>query len=251
MDIQLKNIHFSYNGIPVLKDLTLDFPSGMMHAIVGPNGSGKSTLLKCLDRILVPKGSIYLDHNPSHTFSSQALARKLAYVPQSNTNGLNTEVYNTVLLGRKPHFSWRPGPKDHKITEQVLEDFGLSHLAMKTVNHLSGGEQQRVSIARAMAQEPEVLLLDEPTSSLDLKYQSEIMDILRRLVQKNTTVILAIHDLNLAMRYAHRFYFLKDGRLLAQGGQEVIHEVLLETLYEMKIEQVATPRGNIWIPERT
>jgi iron complex transport system ATP-binding protein len=155
MSIDYSHISFSYNGRDVLKNLTGTFSKGKLNAIVGPNGSGKSTFLKCLDRIVKPKeGTLLIDGKSLSQIPSKELARKIGYVQQSAQPVFADTVYNTIMLGRKPHINWRPGLKDKKITEEMLHEFHLEPLALRPINKLSGGEQQRVYIARAMAQQP-------------------------------------------------------------------------------------------------
>jgi iron complex transport system ATP-binding protein len=249
MSIDYSHISFSYNGRDVLKNLTGTFSKGKLNAIVGPNGSGKSTFLKCLDRIVKPKeGTLLIDGKPISQIPSKELARKIGYVQQSAQPVFADTVYNTIMLGRKPHINWRPGLKDKKITEEMLHEFHLEPLALRPINKLSGGEQQRVYIARAMAQQPEVLLLDEPTSNLDIKYQFEIMELLKKVCRKEVTVIIAIHDLNLAIRYADQFILLREGEILAMGDQGIITEENLERLYDMKIRKITEQNGMYIIP---
>ena len=151
-------------------------------SLVGPNGSGKTTLIKCIDRILKPRGSILLDGLELERMSRQEVARQIGYVPQSSSTPLATTVFDTVLMGRRPHISWRVADSDLDKVAEVLEKLHLEDLAMRDFAQLSGGQKQKVLIARALAQEPAVLLLDEPTSNLDMRHQLEVMEIVRDLV---------------------------------------------------------------------
>jgi iron complex transport system ATP-binding protein len=249
MDITYSNISFRYNGKDVLKEISGTINPGEIHAIVGPNGSGKSTLLKCLDGILKPrKGTVYLNDLTMEEIQKEDIAKSLGYVQQTFEPVYAANVYNTVLLGRKPHINWRPGKTDKKIAEKVLYDFGLEDFALRNFNELSGGEKQRIHIARAMAQQPDVLLLDEPTSNLDMKFQIEIMQILKKVADKNISVVMAIHDLNLAIRFADKFTLIKNGQILNSGGMDIINEENLQILYEVPVKKVKHEKRMYFIP---
>ena len=190
-----------------------------MLALVGPNGSGKTTLIKCIDRILKPKGSILLDGREIEGMKQQEIARQMGYVPQSSSTLLATTVFDTVLLGRMPHISWRVSDSDLEKVADTLELLHLGDLAMRDFSQLSGGQKQKVLIARALCQEPDVLLLDEPTSNLDMKHQLEVMEIIASLVKsKKISAIMALHDLNLAAKFADKLAILKNGKIYAAGN---------------------------------
>lgn len=249
MDITYQNIYFKYARQNVLQNLNGRLQSGLFYALVGPNGSGKSTFLKCLSGLLKPcKGQITLDDLNLNAYSARRLAQRLAYVPQMFEPVYPTDVYHTILLGRKPHLAWQPGQSDKAIVEAILNDFRLTNLATKAINHLSGGEQQRVHIARAIAQQPKVLLLDEPTSKLDLKYQLELMQLLKQITARNITIVIAIHDLNLALRFADQFVLLRKGQILAQGGQGVLSEENLSLLYDVAIKKITYNKHSYILP---
>jgi len=234
--IELKNLDFAYNGSLVLKNLNHHFEQGKLISIVGPNGSGKSTILKCMDRILQPKnGTIYLDEKNILNFHSEELARKIAYVPQSEGGTFPATVFDSVLLGRKPHIKWSPRQNDLEVTASMMEKMNLKNISLKSINKLSGGQRQRVFIARALAQEPEVLLLDEPTANLDLKHQIGVLKILKELTEQGITVIIAIHDLNLALQFSDHFVLLKDGEVFASGDKGIITNKNIEKLYDIKV----------------
>ncbi len=248
--ISVDNLDFAYNGSLVLKNISHSFDEGKLISIVGPNGSGKSTLLKCLNRILEPKnGSILLEEKNLKNFKSQELAKKIAYVPQSEQFIFPITVFDTVLMGRKPHIQWSPGKKDIVITSQMIEQFDLKDISLKSVNKLSGGQRQRVFIARALAQEPQILLLDEPTANLDLKHQLEVLKILKKLSVQGITVIIAIHDLNLALQYSDDFVLLKEGEIFAKGGKEIISNENIEKLYDIKVNIIRENGNFIIVPK--
>jgi iron complex transport system ATP-binding protein len=247
--IELRKLDFAYNGSLVLKNINHRFESGKLISIVGPNGSGKSTALKCMGRILKPKdGDIFLDHKNIIDFYSDELACKVAYVPQNEGGTFPATVFDTVLMGRKPHIQWSPQKKDLEITAKMIEKLDLADISLRSINNLSGGQRQRVLIARALAQEPEVLLLDEPTANLDLKHQLEVLKILKNLSIQGITVIIAIHDLNLALQYSDQFVLLKEGEIFANGGKEIISNQNIEYLYDVKVKIIEDEQNFIILP---
>ncbi len=248
--IELQNLDFGYNGNLVLKNISHQFEKGKLISIVGPNGSGKSTLLKCIDRILkVQKGRILIDAVEISKFKANELAKKIAYVPQSEGGTFPASVFDTVLLGRKPHIQWSPKNDDLKITAATLEKLDLEGISQKSINKLSGGQRQRVFIARALAQQPEILLLDEPTANLDLKHQLEVLKLLKDLSSQGITVIVAIHDLNLALQFSDHFILLKSGELFACGGKEIISNHTIENLYDVKVNVIHNNGDHFIIPK--
>ncbi|NMC09707.1 MAG: ABC transporter ATP-binding protein [Methanothrix sp.] len=223
VSITIKGLTFSYNSHKILDDLNVIVDDSEILSLVGPNGSGKTTLIKCIDRILKPKGSILLDGKEIENMSRQEVARQIGYVPQSSSTPLATTVFDTVLMGRRPHIGWRVNDADLGKVAEVLERLHLGDLAMRDFSQLSGGQKQKVLIARALAQEPAVLLLDEPTSNLDMKHQLEVMETVSSLVkEKNISAVMAIHDLNLAARFSDRLVMLKDGQVYAAGEPKVL-----------------------------
>ncbi|MDR2036957.1 MAG: ABC transporter ATP-binding protein [Bacteroidales bacterium] len=235
--IHIRDIEFSYHIHPVLQDVSCHIGIGDFVALVGPNGSGKSTLIKCISGILrVQKGEILIDGKTSDAYSANEMARKVAYVPQSERGRLSATVFDTVLMGRKPYISWKPSANDLDITAGILKLLDIGHLSMKRTDELSGGQQQIVMIARALAQEPEVLLLDEPTANLDIRHQLEVMEVLKTLSAKEMTIVIAIHDINMAVRYASHIMMLKDGHIFSYGGREVITTEHIETLYQIPVD---------------
>ena len=216
--IKIKDLSFSYGSNKILDDLEIVVGDSEVLGLIGPNGSGKTTLIKCIDRILKPKGSIFLDGRDIKAMSRQDIARYLGYVPQSSSSVLSTTVFDTILMGRRPHMGWRVAEEDIERVVETMELLHIEEFALKDFNELSGGQKQKVLVARALCQEPEVLLLDEPTSNLDLKHQLEVMEIIRDLVRKtDISAVMAIHDLNLASRYADTLVMLKKGRIYATG----------------------------------
>ncbi|WP_022667510.1 ABC transporter ATP-binding protein [Desulfospira joergensenii] len=219
MKLHIKDLDFSYGKQPVLKAIGMDLNRSELLGVVGPNGSGKSTLIRCIDGILKPgRGSIILNGKDLAKMPQLEVARNLGYVPQNAPKTFPVTVFDAVLMGRRPHLSWRSGEKDRSRVVEALKRLSIEHLALRDFNELSGGEQQRVLIARALAQEADVLLLDEPTSNLDIRHQLEVMEIMRQLVaEKDLSAVIAIHDLNLASRYADRVVMMKEGKVFAAG----------------------------------
>jgi len=232
--IEARNLRFSYGEREVLRGISLEVGEGEFVAILGPNGAGKSTFLRCLAGILRCDG-VFLKDRPVRDYSPKELSRILAYVPQRVEPGFLT-VFDTVLLGRRPYMGLTPSERDLKVVEEALKRLGIEELALKRTNEISGGELQKVSIARALAQEPEIMLMDEPTNNLDLKSQLEVMRLARELAKGGKTVIMVMHDVNLALRFARRFVFMKDGRKIADGGLEVLSEKLFEEVYGVRVE---------------
>jgi iron complex transport system ATP-binding protein len=236
MKLKASNIRFSYNSHPVLSDVTFSLDPGQVTCVLGVNGAGKSTLLKCLNRILQPQmGSVLVDGEDLLHISRNRVARLMGYVPQRHPDTQLT-VFEAVLMGRKPHIRWSLATSDYAMVEETIEQMGIAHLAMRRVCDLSGGEIQKVIIARALAQSPEILLLDEPTSNLDLKNQLEVMRLIRRIVEtRNLSAVIAIHDLNIAVRFADSFIFLKNGRIHGVSGKKDLRSEMIQQVYGVKV----------------
>jgi iron complex transport system ATP-binding protein len=236
MILSVSKIRFSYNSHPVLDDVTFHLEKGQILCVLGMNGAGKSTLLKCLNRILkVQRGAIFLNGEDIRCLQGDEIARGIGYVPQRYGDEPLT-VYDAVLLGRKPHIHWAASQKDLEVVEDTLRLMHLEAFALRPVNQLSGGEAQKVMIARALAQEPEILLLDEPLSNLDLKNQMEVMHLLGQAVrQRGLSAILSVHDLNLALRFADRFLLLKNGRVHTLAAREDISPEVIEDVYGVPV----------------
>jgi iron complex transport system ATP-binding protein len=230
MILSVQGVSFSYNSAPVLDGVSFELGRGQILGVLGVNGAGKSTLLKCVNRILKPaKGSILLNGLDVLSLSGRRIARRIGYVPQKYSEDTLT-VFDTVLLGRKPHIKLAAAPRDYEIVERILHTMMLDRFALRKVSELSGGESQKVIIARALAQEPDILLLDEPTSNLDLKNQVDVMGLIRHVVRDHeVSVIVTMHDLNLALRYADSLLMLRDNTVFACiPAQEVTPKIIRE-----------------------
>ena len=236
MILDVKHINFSYNSRPVLSDVSFSAGAGELLAILGPNGVGKTTLLKCINAIHRPSsGEILVDGQDVLNMTPNEIARNIGYVAQRSEAAWLT-VFDAVLMGRKPHIKWQIREKDLRIVEAGLRRLHLDSLSLRYVTQLSGGELQKVSVARALVQEPHLMLLDEPTSFLDLKNQIEILQILRRVVDEHRiAAVMTMHDLNTALRYAQKFLFLKDHQVYATGHIEEITPEMIEEVYEVHV----------------
>jgi iron complex transport system ATP-binding protein len=218
MHLQLHDVRFSYPGHPIVEGVCLAVEAGQIVAVCGPNGVGKSTLIKCINRILEPQGSLLLDGREARKMPRRDIARRVGYVPQEPGTLFAVTVFDLVLMGRRPHLGWGNGAGDEAKVFEVLEWMGISHLAPRDINELSGGQRQKAVIARALAQEPRLLLMDEPTSNLDLRHQLEVMALLEKLVaERGISVIMAAHDLNLVARHAHQLILMKEGKIHSAG----------------------------------
>jgi iron complex transport system ATP-binding protein len=236
MMLRVEGVTFAYRSVPVLDGVDFSVDPGEFLAVLGNNGAGKSTLLKCVMRIVRPHaGAVYLDERDVHALRGSERARSIGHVPQRSETSHMT-VYDAVLVGRTPHITWSASHDDHHVVERVLAELGLEDLAMRPIDELSGGELQKTVIARALAQEPRVLLLDEPTSSLDLRNQLDVLATVKRVTSAQGVAVIAVmHDLNLALRFADAFCLLADGRVHACGGREVITSENVSHVYGVPV----------------
>ncbi len=237
MILDVQGIRFEYPSRLVLEEASFSLEKGQILAVLGTNGTGKTTLLKCLNRILKPAaGTVLIEDQSIEELSRIMLAQRMGYVEQQR-NGSRATVFNTVLLGRKPYIKWDITKKDMEIASKALDTLGLSDYALRYLDELSGGELQKVTIARALAQDPDILLMDEPTSSLDLKNQLEVLRLIQKITsEQKIAAVLAMHDLNLVLRFAHQFILLKDKKIFAAGGPEIITSENIEAVYAVPVE---------------
>lgn len=217
-----------------------------MVALLGPNGSGKSTLIRTACNIDRPaSGRILIDGTDIASMDIEELAKIISYVPQAGQYAEYDTVLDTVLVGRSPHMGWEPTENDLDIVQRSMEYMGVLDLADQYINELSGGQRQRVFIARSIAQEPQLFVFDEPTNSLDLKYQFDSMKMMAELVHSNDSMMLvALHDLNLALRFCDRIVMIKDGTVVSNGTpEEVLTPELIESVYGVKTKVTDTEQG--------
>lgn len=225
MVLRIENLSFAYSGKSVLHDIEIDgFKPGQMTALIGPNATGKSTFFKCVAGMLKTTDAVVMvgGENLSDT-GRQDWNRKVCYMPQSFSSNAALTVFEVVLLARKQLMGWRVSDDDVANVAATLERLNIEHLAETFVGELSGGQQQMVSIAQAIAREPDLFLLDEPTSALDLRHQLEIMQVIREVtVERNIVSIVALHDLNLAARFADHVVLMREGSVVLSGAPKSI-----------------------------
>lgn len=241
-----EHLHLAYDGVEVAADLTVAIPPGKITVIVGANACGKSTLLRALARLLEPKaGTVLLDGQSIRRLSTKAVATRLGILPQTPIAPEGISVADLVARGRYPHQSWfrQWTPTDEAIVTTAMEATGVIDLASRPVDELSGGQRQRVWIAMALAQGTGLMLLDEPTTYLDLAHQVEILDLLVDLNQREgRTVVLVLHDLNQACRYAHHLIAMKGGAIVAEGApSEVVDDDLVHEVFDLRCLVVTDP----------
>ena len=234
MQIRIDNVEFSYTSAPVLNDISLDIDGPAFVSILGPNGVGKSTLIHCINKILQPtSGSVFIDGKDVRETSIKELAKQIGYVPYSANDTFPLTVVDTVMMGRHPHSKWKSLDNDLDVVYDTLKMLGISHLAMRQFNELSAGQHQKVMLARGLVQEPKILLLDEPTSNLDIRHQLDVTKMLKRLsVEKGILIIMISHDINIAAKYADSVILMFQGKIFDVGtSREVITEDNLRTVY--------------------
>ena len=231
--MEIKNLSYHYKGYPqVLNDVSFDIEPGQFLAILGNNGVGKSTLLKCFNHILKPDaGEVLLDSQNLLKMSGREVAKQVAFVSQSVPSTQMT-VHDVVMLGRRPYMKWGFTPEDHAIVHEAMDRMGLNAMRGRFLGQLSGGEKQKVMLARALAQQPKALLLDEPTSALDIQNQYQVLKIVRDICHKdNMVAVVVIHDLNLALRFCDHFLLLKDGKVYRHGDRSILDSTALKEVY--------------------
>lgn len=234
MSLEIRDLAFSYPDQPVFSDVSLSVDDGSVLALLGPNGTGKSTLLQIVVGLLDPDaGTLTLDGRSLTDYGRTERAAAVAYVPQSETPTFAPTVFESVLLGRAPHTSWRPSRADRERVAEVLEALEMGDIAMRSLDELSGGQRQKVRIARLLVQDPAVMVLDEPTASLDLRHRLDVLGLVRRHVRRRDAVgIVAMHDIELAARFADTVALLHDGTVYASGPPTtVLTEDAIETVY--------------------
>lgn len=241
-----KQLTSGYDERIILDNISLSIPSNQMSIIIGANGCGKSTLLKTMARLIKPSGGeVVLDGKSIHTIPSKQLARTVGLLPQSPVVPEGITVADLVGRGRYPHQSLLKGwtKKDYEAVAEALDLMNISAFADRHIDELSGGQRQRVWIAMALAQQTDILFLDEPTTYLDITYQIEILDLLTDLNKKHgTTIIMVLHDINLSARYADYLFALKDGQLVAEGTPStILTSALIDDVFQLKCQVIDDP----------
>ncbi len=238
--LEVKDLEFGYRDELVIRDISFHIEKGKFISIIGPNGSGKSTLLKILSNLYRPNsGYIFLDGKDIRAFKRKEIAKKISLVPQDTNIDYDFMVEDIVMMGRHPYKGrfQKEDEEDYRIVEEALYMTNTLQLKDRLITEISGGERQRVIIAKALAQEPFIIMLDEPTSNLDINHQIEILNLLKRFNSKRgTTIVLVIHDINLAARYSDEIILLNMGKILGKGSpEEVITTKNIESSYHMDV----------------
>lgn len=238
--MEVKNLSFRYKGCPeVLRDVSFEMEPGKFLAILGNNGVGKSTLLKCFNHILKPdSGEVLLDGKDLLKLSPREVAKQVAFVSQSVPSTQLT-VHDVVMLGRRPYMNWGFTEQDHNIVHDAMHRLDVEDMRGRFLSQLSGGEKQKVMLARALAQQPKVLLLDEPTSALDIQNQYGVLKLVRDICHNDGIIAaMVIHDLNLALRFCDRFLLLKDGQVYRHGDRSILDSTALKEVYGVEARVV-------------
>lgn len=252
MILRVKNVHFHYpSGGRILKGVSFEISRRECVALLGVNGAGKSTLLRCINAILSPcMGTVLVRGEDIRKWDRNRIARKIGYVPQ-RSHETDLTVFEMIALGRKPYLNWSLSDEDYRIIDDVVVSLGLQDFAMKRVSELSGGELQKVMIARALAQTPEVFLMDEPTSHLDIKNQLEVMKIIRNITKNHkpsVATVVCLHDVNLALRFADRLIFLKDGVVWAITTPKDLDPDVVYEVYGVRVQKFYVGHHTLVVP---
>ena len=257
MNIELQHLYGGYGVSSIVNDITFRIVENEWLTIVGANGSGKSTLLKLINRILAPqKGSVFLDGTAYQNLSQKDLAKTISFLAQQQIIPPNISVQELVTLGRVPYQSWwqwTASKSDQEHIDWAIAKTGLTQYRDRSVQQLSGGERQRAFIALALAQKTQILLLDEPTSYLDIHYQLDLLDLLKSLQQETKlTIVTVLHDLNLAERYSNRVALMQSGKLLEIGTtRDVLNPNNIRQAFKIEADVISTANGRVIIPIRS
>lgn len=244
--LEIRNLNIDYNGFKALEEISVSFKKGRFYTILGPNGAGKTTLLKVLTKNLeTRRGTVFIEGRDIKDLKIKSLARLVSLVPQETSIDFDLMGEEIVLMGRIPHLGRmeKEGPEDLKVVRESMEKTNTLHLRSRSITKMSGGEKQRIVVARALAQEAGIIFLDEPVSQLDLHNQIEIMNIIRNLVDKEgLTAVCVLHDINLAVDYSDEILIMKEGRLVTMGKPtDIINKEVIEETYGIKAEIIENP----------
>lgn len=237
IEITINGVHFSYGSFPILKGIDLSIDEPQLISILGPNGVGKSTLIRCLNKILTPtEGVVMIDDFDVQCIPVKELAKVMGYVPCASGTSFPITVTDAVLMGRFPHQKYGSLDHDLEIVYETLDSLGITDLSMRSINELSAGQLQKVMIAKGLAQQPRILLLDEPTANLDIRHQLNVTHLLRDISRNNGVIVMMIcHDINIAAKYSDRIVLMSEGRVFKVGTpDEVITAENLEKVYGVK-----------------
>ena len=236
LNIVIDNLVFGYRTFPILKGVNVVFDKSELVSIIGPNGVGKSTLIHCMNKILTPnENSVFIDGRDVRTITVKEMAKVMGYVPYTATNTFPISVIDAVMMGRHPHSKYGSMEKDLQISYDILERMGIEDLAMRPINELSAGQLQKVILAKGLAQQPKVLLLDEPTANLDIKHQLAVTKLLHNICKEtNMTIVMICHDLNIASKYSDRMLMMSEGKIFAAGAPwEILTEENIRKVYDV------------------
>lgn len=246
--LEIQNLRFRYSRRSplVLNDISLQLQDGEIGILLGKNGSGKTTLFKNILGIQKPQsGAVWFDGEDLLNMNRRERARRIAYVPQSIHFGA-LSVYDTILMGRISYFGYKTGREDEAAVESILRDMKLENFAARNVEELSGGERQKIAIARALVQEPRLLVFDEPTGNLDIANEQLIMEEAHRASrEKGISILTSLHDLNQALSLGDRFFFLKDGKIRHTGGRESVTESVIQETFDAEVRIIEIERNKI------
>ena len=249
--LKVENLSFRYgaSGNPVLDKVCLELKQGEIGILLGKNGSGKTTLFKNILGIEKPKsGAIHFDGENLLKMKRRDRARRIAYVPQHIHFG-DLSVMDSVLMGRVSYFGLKAGREDYEAVEKILEDMKLTNFASRSAEALSGGEKQKIAIARAMAQEPRLMVFDEPTGNLDMANEQLIIEEAKKLArEKNISILSSLHDLNQALAFGDKFFFLKDGVIKYAGGEEIITEEVIRDIFDIRVTLLHVDGKKVILP---
>jgi len=236
--VKVRNLRFSYGERVVFENLSFEVEEGEILTVLGPNGSGKTTLIKCLNRLLRPRGTVFIDSFEATRLSEKEFAKLVGYVPQAHSPAFPYRVVDVVLSGRTPHLGFSmPTKEDYRLAYEVLDKLGLSDLASKPYTQLSGGELRLVLIARALIQQPRILLLDEPTSHLDLKNKIVVLKVLREIAKDGIAVVMSEHDPNLASIFSDKVLLMCKGGIVGYGDvRDVLTAENLKRVYGVDVK---------------
>ena len=243
--VRIDGLEFGYRSFPILKGITLNLDRPELISIIGPNGVGKSTLIHCINKILKPKdGMVFINEYDVNEVDVKELAKVMGYVPYTTVNTFPISVIDAVMMGRHPHSKMGSTEEDFRISYEMLEKLGVEDFAMRSLNELSAGQLQKVILAKGLAQKPRVLLLDEPTSNLDVKHQIGVTKLLKQVAdEEKMTVVMICHDLNIAAKYSDRVVIMSEGKIFAFGtAEEVITKDNICHVYDIDCE-VITDQG--------
>lgn len=247
MKLKIENLSFGYGklGKEILHGVNMEISEPGLYCIIGPNGVGKSTLIKCINKINIPRsGDIYIDDKNIKEMKLKEISKHVGYVPVATQDVFSMPVIDAILLGRQNQDKWKTSSEDLEIVTRVMKMFGIQDLAMTSFNKLSAGQHQKVSICRGIVQEPEMLMLDEPTANLDVQHQVYVTELLRAMaIQEDMIVLMISHDINITAKYAHQVIVMEDGTVTEVGPPEdIITEELIRRVYNVNC-RIVTDQG--------